>query len=62
MFLDVASKFFVVCREGNLLVGRHGAAGRGGLFVYTCFIDAGIECVYDVLESILGKFPFGGGH
>ena len=34
MFLDVGSKVFVVCGEGNLLVGRHGGARRkGGLFV-----------------------------
>ena len=30
--------------------------GEGGLFVYTCFIDASIECVYDALEYVLGKF------
>ena len=36
--------------------------GRVGFFVYTCFIDAGSECIQDVLESILGKFPFSGGH
>ena len=32
MFLDVASNFFVVvCRLRNLLDGRRGEAGRGGL-------------------------------
>ena len=62
MFLDVAFKFFVVCGEVNLLFGGYGATRRGGSFVYTCFVDGGIDCVNDVLESILGRFPFNGGH
>ena len=31
-------------------------------FVYIYFIDACIECVYDLLEFALGMFPFSGGH
>ena len=61
-FVDVAFILFVVCRVIYLLVGKCGVARGGGLFVYTCFIDVGIECVNDDLESILIKFLFCGGH
>ena len=36
--------------------------GEGGLFVYTCFIDVVTAFVYDVLEFVLGRFPFNGEH
>lgn len=62
MSLDVVSKLFVVCEDGNLLSSGVIGQVEGVLFVYTSFINADIECVYHVLESILGIFPLDGGH
>jgi hypothetical protein len=53
--------FLLFAEKEISLVAGAVRQGEGGLFVYTCFIDAHPECVYDVLEYILGGFPFGGG-
>lgn len=48
-------------KETSLLAGMVQQRDEA-FFVQTCFIDVGIECVYDVLEFILGTFPSKGGH
>ena len=36
--------------------------GCSFVYIYIYIIDACIECVYDVLEFVLGIVPFSGGH